>query len=253
MKPSADPVAFAFEPVQPPTLKDRVAAEIRRAILRGDLTPGARIVESALAKQMRVAQTTVREAMVELEKQGLVVKYVNRETLVRRLLPGDVKKLHRARVALEGLAVELAHARATEQRLRPLYGIVEDMVQAAARRDFPEFYRLDLKFHRELWRLSNNEFLERALSTLSVGPFAFVLAGFPAPLDVDYVEVARDHARILDALRKPTARAARKVMEERLEGWHRMQLGLFEKQGTQEAAVAEHPALPRRAARRLPF
>src|SRR5437667_7004539 len=110
-----------FEPIRHPTLKDRVAARIVIAILSGDLTPGARVVESRLAKQMNVAQTTAREAMQDLETQGLVVKYVNRETLVRTFSREDLEKLFRLRVDLEGLAVECAHPHADEKTLQPLY------------------------------------------------------------------------------------------------------------------------------------
>ena len=239
MKSDPSPGEFRFEPVRPPTLKERVAAQIRTAILRGDLAPGARIVESLLAKQMNVAQTTVREAIGELENQGLVVKFVNRETLVRRLLPADLKKLYRARITLEGLAVELAHAHATESGLRPLYSIIEDMRRAARKKDFPEFYQFDLRFHHALWDLANNEFLQRALSTLSVGPFAFVLAGSRAPLDVDYVRVAEDHRDILEAMKNSTAEAARKVMEEKLANWHRMQLRMHKDHRARRPAPGE--------------
>jgi DNA-binding GntR family transcriptional regulator len=218
---------FLFEPIQPPTLKDRVAAQIHIAILTGDLRPGARIVESRLAKQMNVAQTTAREAMQELETQGLVVKHVNRETLVRTFTREDLEKLFRLRVDLEGLAVECAHPYANEKTLQPLYRLADGMRTAAGRNAIPEFYEIDLKFHRKLWSLANDEFLERALTPLSVGPIAFVLAGSPVPLQGNYVQVANDHVDILNALKTKTAKEARKLMETKLRSWHELQLPGF--------------------------
>jgi DNA-binding GntR family transcriptional regulator len=218
---------FLFEPIQPPTLKDRVAAQIHVAILTGDLAPGARIVESRLAKQMNVAQTTVREAMQDLETQGLVVKYVNRETVVRTFTREDLESLFHLRIVLEGLAVEWAHPYASEETLAPLYQLAEGMRAAALRNAIPEFYEIDLRFHRKLWSLAQNEFLERALIPLSVGPIAFVLAGSPVPLKGNYVQVAGDHVDILDALKTTTPKGARKVMEEKLRSWHRLQLPGF--------------------------
>lgn len=231
-----DPIVFRFDPVRAPTLKERVAAQIRTAILRGDLTPGSRIVESQLAKQMNVAQTTVREAMAELANQGLVVKYVNRETLVRKLAPADLQKLYRLRVELEGLAAELAQPHANRKSLRPLYATVGQMRRAAARKDIAQFYEFDLIFHHQLAALTGNEFLERAIGTISVGPFAFVLAGFPSPLEANYIQVADDHAQILDVLRDGTPQAARKMIEEKLSSWHQIQLQLLE--GRERSAAA---------------
>src|SRR5580692_4781707 len=106
---------FSFSPVKAPTLKDGVADHIRTAILTGGLAPGTRIVESKLAREMTVAQTTVREAIQDLANQGLLVKRVNRESLVRKLTVADLNDLFMLRMDLEGLAVELAHSRIDEK------------------------------------------------------------------------------------------------------------------------------------------
>ncbi|MEK7404573.1 MAG: GntR family transcriptional regulator [Acidobacteriota bacterium] len=223
----AAPAEHRFEPVEPPTLKERIAAEIRRAILTGDLPPGARIVETRLAGQMRVAQTTVREAIQELEKQGLVVKYVNRETLVRKLSLAELEQLFHLRLDLEGLAAELAHPNATDENLAALHEIVEMMRRSARKKDIAEFYRFDIEFHRQLSKLTKNQFLEAALAPLLVGPVAFVLAGAPFPMVENYVQVARDHAEILEALKASTPKAARKMIEAKLRRWHQGQLRNF--------------------------
>jgi DNA-binding GntR family transcriptional regulator len=219
-----EPVEFLFKPVQPPTLKERIAFQIRSAIIKGDLAPGIRIVESKLAKQMNVAQTTVREAIQDLENQGFVVKYINRETLVRKFVPEDLAKLFRLRVELEGLAMELAHPNANEESLMPLVESVDQMRRSAKSKNIAEFYHHDLEFHRQLWRLTANEFVERALVSLAVGPIAFVLAGTPLPLSTNYLEVAEDHHVLLDALRKGTPLAARRLVERKLRKWQEMQM-----------------------------
>ena len=219
-----EPGGFLFVPVRAPTLKEKVAAQVHVAILTGDLAPGARIVETRLAKQMNVAQSTVREAIQDLETQGLLVKYPNRETLVRTFTRHDLEKLFRLRLELEGLVMELAQPNATVQALKPLYDLVDQMRTAARRDAIAEFYRLDLQFHRALWALTKNEFLERSVTPLSVGPIAFVLAGSPVPLKGNYVQVADDHAEILDALMRRTPKGARRFMEAKLRAWHKLQL-----------------------------
>jgi DNA-binding GntR family transcriptional regulator len=218
---------FSFSPVKAPTLKDGVADHIRTAILTGGLAPGTRIVESKLAREMTVAQTTVREAIQDLANQGLLVKRVNRESLVRKLTVADLNDLFMLRMDLEGLAVELAHSRIDEKTLLPLYETVEQMRRSARIKNLPQFYRVDIAFHQRLSQLAKNEFLERALVPLSIGPIAFVLAGSGFPLDGNYVEVADNHAQILDSFKEETPKGARRVMETMLQSWHEMQMRAF--------------------------
>lgn len=219
---------FVFAPVDAPTLKDKIANDIRAAILSGALKPGDRIVESRLAKQMDVAQTTVREAIQLLVNQGLLIKRVNRESLVRKLTPSGINDLFVLRTDLEGLAVELAHSKVDEEALVPLFETVERMRRAARVKNIPEFYRFDITFHQQLGGLANNEFLERALIPLSIGPVAFVLTGLQSPLEANYIQVADDHAQILDAFKSETPKDARQLMERLLRGWYELQMRRFQ-------------------------
>lgn len=225
---------FLFKPVQPPTLKERIANQIRAAIIKGDLSPGARIVESKLAKQMNVAQTTVREAIQELESQGFVIKYVNRETLVRKFIPEDLTKLFRLRLELEGLAMELAHSnlRKSKQCLDSLYETVEQMRRSTKNGSITDFYHFDLEFHQQLWDLTDNEFVKRAISSLTVGPIAFVLAGIPSPLTVNYLQIAEDHLDLVKSLTEGTAKAARRLLENKLRHWQELQMDTLIRSGT---------------------
>ena len=215
---------FEVKPIRALTLKSQIAHQLRTAILQGRLGPGTRVVESRLAKQLGVAQTTVREAILELENQGLFIKYVNRETRVRKLTIADLSDLFRVRVQLEGLAVEIGHANANETTLAPLYQTVEEMRRSARREEISEFYRFDIEVHRQLWCLAQNGFLEKSLAPLLVGPIAFVLAGVPAPIVSNYVQVAEDHAQILDVLRRESAADARRLMQSKLTDWHELQM-----------------------------
>jgi DNA-binding GntR family transcriptional regulator len=219
-KSRTQPSPFRFGPVEAPTLKDRISLNIRRAILQGHLPPGTRIVESALAKEMNVAQTSVREGLMDSVNQGFLVKYVNRETVVRKLDAHDIEGLFRVRIELEGLAVELSHPNANEETLAPLYQLVDHMREAGRSRQVALFYESDIEFHRTLWRLSRNEFLERSLVPLSISPVAFFLAGLPLPpLEHDFMRVAAEHEEILDTFNKGSARACRNFIVSKIKGW----------------------------------
>ena len=98
------------------------------------------------------------------------------------------------------------------------------MRHAASAGNMPDFYRFDMEFHRLLSRLPENEFLERALVSLSIGPIAYFLAGAQALLKTDYVQVADDHLEIIAAFSAKTPKQARRIVEEKLRYWHQLQL-----------------------------
>ena len=102
--------------VQLSSKRDQVVELLREAILSGKLSPGERIVELRLSKQLGTSQALVREALALLERQGLVVKVANRGTFVSRLHACELRELFTLRSVLDALPRALppsARARAT--------------------------------------------------------------------------------------------------------------------------------------------
>ena len=89
-------------------------------IVAGDLKPGDRIVESRIARDIGVGQPTVREALVALEHQGLVVRKANQGCVVTSLTRAEICQLIRIRAELETLAVELAVETASDAEIGKL-------------------------------------------------------------------------------------------------------------------------------------
>src|SRR5262245_42363350 len=143
---------------------DRIAETIRDMIVAGELSPGDRVVESRLARQIGVGQPTVREALVQLEHQGLVSRIANQGCVVTRLTRHEVGQMLRVRAELESLAVELATESAAEPDIRKLLDLTVLMKTAAEVRDVQGFFALDVQFHEALWKLSGNSLLPRLLA-----------------------------------------------------------------------------------------
>jgi DNA-binding GntR family transcriptional regulator len=99
-----DDHARALGPVAAQALAIRVAEHLRQAIHTGKLKPGERIVELRVARQLATGQSTVREALKELEYLGLVVKFPNRGSFVVKLSEEEVRQIYEVRSALESLA-----------------------------------------------------------------------------------------------------------------------------------------------------
>ncbi|MFC5745757.1 GntR family transcriptional regulator [Actinomadura rugatobispora] len=106
---------------RPPALiRDQVAAQIREAITDLRLLPGQVLVERELCETTTASRATVREALRQLESEGLVVSTNGRGTVVSTLSVEDAKQLYEVRSSLEGLAGRLFAERATESERRAL-------------------------------------------------------------------------------------------------------------------------------------
>src|SRR5437667_3712291 len=110
-------------------LREEVRDALIGAIVGGDFPPGERIVESRIARHLGVSQTTVREALREIEQLGLVVSSLNRGVVVRPLTRRAVLEMYEMRALLEGYAARRAVERLTDADLAELENMVSDMVR----------------------------------------------------------------------------------------------------------------------------
>jgi DNA-binding GntR family transcriptional regulator len=204
--------------IQPISKKDQVIAAIKDAILSGAIGPGDQIVESRMAHELGSGIPLVREALVALEHQGFVQKTPYKGTTVTKLEPKQIQDNFQLRVELEPLAVEWAKENITPNDVRELRVLIGRMERAAAALDLDEFYQNDLEWHRKLWALSGNTYLEDVLERLVVPLFAFFVMKTSREKEA-YVESADMHARIVDALADGTAEEVRALMKESLSDW----------------------------------
>ena len=137
-----------LEKVETRTLRGQIAARLREAILSGSLVEGERLIERKLAAQLGASVTAVREALIELETEGLVRKKPNAATHVTQLSRSDVDKIHSVRKALEAMAVEEAARRATPEQLDEMERVLINCLHAEEARDSKARLQLDREWHR---------------------------------------------------------------------------------------------------------
>jgi len=208
---------------------EQIAASIRNMIVAGDLQPGERIVESRIAREIGVGQPTVREALVALEHQGLVVRKTNQGCVVTSLTRTEICQLIRIRAELETLAVELAVETASDQEIGQLLSITDRMKEAASQRDPQTFFELDLSFHQALWQLSNNSFLPRLLEQALAPLLAFLfIRNLRRNLDIDMQRSAQAHVEMAEAILTRDKDLARRVAQEKLMMFADQHLALYE-------------------------
>jgi DNA-binding GntR family transcriptional regulator len=144
-----------------------VYAALRRRFADGELAPGERLTETALAQQLGVSRTPVREALGRLHADGLVVPSA-RGVVVAALGSEEIEDIYELRASLEGLAAARAARRQAEGHIAPaeISGIeaaAEAVEDAVARGDAKGAARANLLFHRAFGRAAGNPFLLDAL------------------------------------------------------------------------------------------
>ncbi len=196
---------------------ETAAQSMEKAIISGEFQPGQRLIEQKLASALGTSQPTVREALKELEHQGFVRRIPNKGTYVTRLELDDIHRILEVRMVLELLAIERATLRLDSAGGGLLEECVEKMVTAAEADDRAGFHEADLSFHRQIWKLANNEYLEAALERLVFSLFAFVLAKQER---ADFVAAARQHRAVLKGLLSgDSAQAGQAFLDNTLDFW----------------------------------
>lgn len=168
----------ALTPIKSATLRENVAEVLINAILSGKFKPGDRLNESELGRQLRVSRAPIREALHQLQEQGLVMSQPRRGMFVVSLSDIDIQKINSLRLILESEALLLCRKRLTSANERKLLQQIEKMERTGSTSAL-EAMRLDLAFHRTIWSLTGNEFLERTLSSLTASLFAYSLVKRP--------------------------------------------------------------------------
>ena len=177
-----------------------VATAIREGIFQGTFPPGASLRELTLARDLKVSQATVREALQRLEHAGLVTRKANVGTTVTRLTPKDVRERIGLRAALEIAAAEAAAARMTEEDFVELNRRLSVLGQAIADDRYYEAAQADLAFHRYVWECSGNDMLCRVLELVAVPLFAFISILRSQGLQ-QLTAVVEAHSPLVEALR----------------------------------------------------
>jgi DNA-binding GntR family transcriptional regulator len=138
------------------TLTGVVQHEIERMILSGELKPGQRLNEKAVADKLSVSRGPVREACRSLAELGLVYLIPQRGVFIQRVTRDDAIEVYDLRAGLTALAASLLAPILTQEMANQLDAYVDDMQEAAEKGDFSRFDPLNLEFHDYIVRSTSN-------------------------------------------------------------------------------------------------
>lgn len=192
-------------------LSDQVKDRLLQAILDGRYPPGARIVETRVARELGTSQAPVREALRDLEALGVVETAAFRGARVRRPSAAELLEAFAIRAELESLAARLAIPRLSDVDIAELAGYVTEMQRAAIAGDTHAEATADAAFHGRIVEMANNSTLLRVWRTLE--PFSRTYITIVAP-GADRRQIADEHLPVLGALRRRDPVLANEVLHQ---------------------------------------
>lgn len=140
-------------------------SELQRDILTGKLAPGQKLTEQTICKEYKVSRTPVREALRQLETEGLVENILNRGSFVIGLSQQDFEDMFELRKAYEIQAVKWAIERITDDEMEALEETFEFMEFYTLRNDVDKMLTINAGFHQIIYETSHNRMLRQLLSS----------------------------------------------------------------------------------------
>jgi DNA-binding GntR family transcriptional regulator len=197
-------------------ISEQIKEQLMEEIFRHKYAPGERLVESALAKELNVSQTSVREALRSLVAMGFLESEPFKGITVRSLSRQDLWEVYTVRAALESLAAFHAAERITDEQIAELEEICEEMIEAAKAGDAHQRTMLNIEFHKALIRASGLKLILKLFDNLQFGSWSLMKGTFTS---MDAVEIALRHRKLIEALKTgDPERASRAVREHIVEG-----------------------------------
>ena len=195
-------------------LRDVVFNTLRRAILKGELEPGERLMEIALANKLGGSRTPIREAIRKLELEGLVVMIPRKGAEVARITEKDLRDVLEVRTSLEKLAIELACDRITEDDIYDLKLACKNFEESFGKDDLTTIAEKDVAFHDIIFRSTKNARLIQILNNLREQMYRYRLEYLKDTQSHD--RLVEEHQRIVDAIIDKNKEEAVRLIQEHI-------------------------------------
>ena len=195
-------------------LRDVVFNTLRKAIITGEFAPGERLMEIALAKQLDVSRTPVREAIRMLELEGLVTMIPRKGAQVAQITEKSLRDVIEIRITLEELAASLACQRITAEDKENLKTLHIDFVQAVDTQDILLIAQKDEQFHDGIFKAADNQRLVNIINNLREQFYRYRLEYVKDM--ASHSNLIVEHQHLLDAISQGNTDIAKNIMRQHL-------------------------------------
>lgn len=229
--------------MQSKTLRERIADALREAIIRGELSPGARLQEVEIAKSYQTSRTPVREAFRQLESEGFVRIRSRRGAVVAPITERDIRDFYELKSVLEGYAARRSISRMSDSDINKMDDLNKRLKTAYEQGNVGEMIPVHNEFHEIFVRACGNERLAELVRSLvnQFQRFRIALS------HTDAVEDSiREHDEIISAFRaRDEERACNLVQGNAAQGAERLIAKLKHVEGFESEARANKEGRPR--------
>lgn len=180
------------------SLRKKVFDQLQNDILNGKYRPGDNLIETRLSEELGVSRTPIREAIRQLELEGLVQSIPNKGAVVKGISAQDIQDIYTIRMLIEGLAARWAAEKITPEELEELREALELEEFYTMKNDTEHLLKFDSKFHDIIFRASKSKPLMHTLSTFHHYVQSARNASFSSPGRAH--NVLKEHKAIFDAI-----------------------------------------------------
>lgn len=196
------------------SLRGKVFSQLRKQILTGVYKPGESLVELRLCDELGVSRTPIREAIRQLELEGLVQSIPNKGVIVKGVSEKDVRDIYTIRTMIEGLAARWAAENITDEELKELQEALDFEEFYTMKNDVDHLITYDSKFHDIIFKASKSRPLMHMLSTFHIyiqgaRNNSFETPGRPG-------KALEEHRAIFEAIKNRDADTAEKLTIEHI-------------------------------------
>ncbi len=234
---------FLVPVIKRPTVTGSVADELRRRIISGEYVGGDQIRQEAVAAELGVSRIPIREALLQLESEGLVVIHTHRGAMVAALTPEDAQDLFEARLVFEPVLLKKAVETATPPDVALIRSSLAQYEKAVKDGSEPEILsRLNWDFHTALCRPANRPRMLSILLSLYTATDRYLRLQINRPEAKQ--NALKDHREIFKAFEEKKGAAAGKLIKEHITGAYQDVMRCLElrKSATLKEAEAERVA-----------
>ena len=197
------------------TRKHKAYHFLRNAILNQRYAPGQPLVESAIANELSISRTPVREAIRELSREGLVETNSNRRAIVRALTTDELLDIFDIKIRLEGLCASHAAERSARATAQELARATKAMAAAAKTRNREAYLAADESYHAAIYAGAQSERVKQIITDLNA-QWHRMRQGMAA-IESRMETAVEEHRRIAEAIGAGDAQAAETAMRVHLE------------------------------------
>lgn len=192
-------------------LREVVFNTLRDAILKGELEPGEHLMEVQLAGKLGVSRTPIREAIRQLQAEGLVVMTPRKGAVVAEITKEDLTDVLEVRKTLEKFAVELACINISEEELKSLHQCHDIFKSALEEKDLTDIANKDEGFHDVIYSATRNKRLIQILNNLREQIYRYRLEYIKD--DEKWFTLIDEHDKLIRAIEEKDVETAKEVIE----------------------------------------